>query len=692
MSHYNKWAGGGYYYSDWWKKKSGKKKDNNEEDKTSSSPSSTSIGTKTTAPSYATGGGSTPYTSGSSAYGGYGGYYDYYDDDEVDYRDIYRSRYKSSLGYSSGKLSSSTMWWSGYGSYGGYSYGSAYASSTSGDEFELLKTFLIKATKEARDLIVILDFPFKVRICYDSSVPVLKDNQKRIFVPTGMLTDKTKTDEEKLGIFCGLAAHEAAHLKYTTKNVIDSFLNKVLTESIREEEKGLIKNFIMMVEDERIEDSLLRERPGYIEFIEKEKTYEYKKFVDRVKADDSQYSQFFLNLYRLIRFPENVDIDILNNYTEVYEGIGNLITPLPESSKEVCITAKKACDLILKAFDVENMSDEEKEEFFTSMKTINNAASYSYETLLYGLDGDLMEAPPSTSVAPNLKDSTTGALLEGLTEGESFCGDSKNTFFSKADGDFTEYQRSLCRVKKYIPAIKKLVAGHDKNYEFNIFGCRSGLLDTNKLAEAYQGVPQVYVRKGKVTTNKTTVCILIDESGSMGYSKMKTARDTAILLNEALKDIKGVDLYIYGQTADIIYSGSTEIRIYREGSSIGYNPHALGSAEARCENRDGVAIKEVALRVRKLTQEPVIMFIISDGSPSAVNYRGYEAMEDTAKKVKEVEKMGIQTIAVTIDSYHGVDRMYPRNIDLSENLEAFPKLLSRYIKDIIVKDKKSVVE
>ena len=241
--------------------------------------------------------------------------------------------------------------------------------------------------------------------------------------------------------------------------------------------------------------------------------------------------------------------------------------------------------------------------------------------------------------------------------------------------------------------IKKIVKGHDRNYDFNILGCRSGLLDTNKLAEAYQGIPQVYIRKGQVRTNKTTVCILIDESGSMGWSvrggldRIDYARDTAVLLNEALKSIPGIDLYIYGHSGDMVYSGATEINIYREGKKEKAQ-YALGSVRARSENRDGTAILETAKRVRKFTNDEVLMFIISDGSPSADYYRGYGAVKDTAEKVKQVEQMGFNTIAITICSYRA-DEMYPRNIDLSSDLSILPLALGKIVKKLIIQSKKT---
>ena len=58
------------------------------------------------------------------------------------------------------------------------------------------------------------------------------------------------------------------------------------------------------------------------------------------------------------------------------------------------------------------------------------------------------------------------------------------------------------------------------------------MLDTNKLAEAYQAVETVYSNKFKRTTPGLDVCVLIDESGSMSGTNISSARKCAILLNE----------------------------------------------------------------------------------------------------------------------------------------------------------------
>lgn len=234
------------------------------------------------------------------------------------------------------------------------------------------------------------------------------------------------------------------------------------------------------------------------------------------------------------------------------------------------------------------------------------------------------------------------------------------------------------------------MTGTDKNYDFNIQDCRSGILDTTKLAEAYQGVPQVYLRQGHVRTNKSTICVLIDESRSMGGKKEILARQAAILLNETFGKSLGVDLYIYGHTADIGLIGYINLSVYREGSH--YNPKfSLSKSCAKSQNRDGDAILEVAKRVRKFTKENCIMFVISDGSPCANGYGGIPAIKDTAAKVKEAEKLGFGIIQISIDAVYGVKDMFDTYIDIGYNLEEMPKLLNEIVKTKVIKTKHTTV-
>ena len=67
------------------------------------------------------------------------------------------------------------------------------------------------------------------------------------------------------------------------------------------------------------------------------------------------------------------------------------------------------------------------------------------------------------------------------------------------------------------------------------------------------------------------------------------------------------------------------------------NIHALGSVRARSNNRDGDAIYAVAKRMRNLTENQGILFVLSDGQPAARVPRGCEA-EGPVRLPREAEK------------------------------------------------------
>ena len=206
---------------------------------------------------------------------------------------------------------------------------------------------------------------------------------------------------------------------------------------------------------------------------------------------------------------------------------------------------------------------------------------------------------------------------------------------------------------------------------------RSGVLDTNKLVEAVQGVPAVYIREGAVYTDKIAVGVLIDESGSMMGSRIQAARDAAILINEALCSMSNVELFIYGHSGDMRYSMATEMSVYREK---GFAPkYALGSVTAKCENRDGVAIIEVAKRIRKQTKNPVILFVLSDGAPAAHGYGGSTAMAHVRSCVQQAENLGFSVIQVCINHCYDPGRMF-KNYVILEDMSTLAFELSKAIK------------
>lgn len=615
-------------------------------------------------------------------------YDDYYDDEDDGRwgRSIFRKSYKSSVG-NSGELSRTINRSSWYGeSY--YSY-----SSVGKEEDAQLSKLIEKAYSSVKDMITIMDFPFLIRVnlnegsdesssysdCFSEEK---RDNSERRIAVPSKIFDSTEDNETKINAFCGFGLHEAAHLRYTYLRVYLNFLS-FISGKYTFEEGEIIKIFINLLEDNRVEDLLLTERPGFQDFIDCAKSYNSKTLEEKLNImRERKLILFFKTLIGILRFPGLIEEEVLEEYSEVYKEVQEKITPYPENLKDICSVSES----IFKIIKEKKLSDIDPAELKKILFLINDTESIT--SIMYGVDLDSGRKIDKSKVSRLLssKDSLTMKILEGTVER----GDSDKVFFEKPKGDRNDYLRDVRAVQKYIPRLKKILTGTDKNYDFNIQGCRSGILDTTKLAEAYQGVPQVYLRQGHVRTNKSTICVLIDESGSMGGKKEILARQAAILLNETFGKSLGVDLYIYGHTADIGSIGYINLSVYREGSH--YNPKfSLSKSCAKSQNRDGDAILEVAKRVRKFTKENCIMFVISDGSPCANGYGGIPAIKDTAAKVKEAEKLGFGIIQISIDAVYRVEDMFDTYIDIGYNLEEMPKLLNEIVKTKVIKTKQTTV-
>ena len=219
---------------------------------------------------------------------------------------------------------------------------------------------------------------------------------------------------------------------------------------------------------------------------------------------------------------------------------------------------------------------------------------------------------------------------------------------------------------------------------------RSGLLDTSKLAEAYQGVQTVYQREGSVKADRIAVCVLIDESGSMYGEKIVAARDLAVLLNESIATIPAIDLYIYGHTyaehcRDSYSEGRkiAELQVYREK---GFAPKkALGELQARSGNLDSVAIREVSARMRHLSHyQKNLMFVITDGAPN----ERYETLRDT---VKELERKGTNIVAVCIEPSYDPSTLYTHHMTLTQ-MNRLAIDLGKIIKKAIMNNTKTTTQ
>lgn len=312
---------------------------------------------------------------------------DYDDEDDGRWgRSIFRKSYKSSVG-NSGELSRTINRSSWYGeSY--YSY-----SSVGKEEDAQLSKLIEKAYSSVKDMITIMDFPFPIRVNLNEgsdksssysdyfSEEKRDNSERRIAVPSKIF-DSTEDNETKINAFCGFGLHEAAHLRYTYLRVYLNFLS-FISGKYTFEEGEIIKIFINLLEDNRVEDLLLTERPGFQDFIDCAKSYNSKTLEEKLNImRERKLILFFKTLIGILRFPGLIEEEVLEEYSEVYKEVQEKITPYPENLKDICSVSESIFKIIKK----KKLSDIDPAELKKILFLINGTESIT--SIMYGVDLD----------------------------------------------------------------------------------------------------------------------------------------------------------------------------------------------------------------------------------------------------------------------------------------------------------------
>lgn len=509
----------------------------------------------------------------------------------------------------------------------------------------------------------------------------------KVKVPIGMLKDADgnyKTDgNDVLDAFYGASLQNAAIAAFQTSAEYKKHLQKTAKAS------KVHDLFFSLLNTERIDKKLSERYPGYLKFIQKYKDYTFDEHYEPVGEHASAQVRLMDLISRLMRYPANLEEDELEEFKEPLKAVERLLKKhggIPESSDACSSMAQSLSNIVYKYVPKDEEEDgegsgdgdsggedgEDPGSGAPSREEMDDAASKMMKEMMSGGAGVDSEDESAMSdfeesMSENSDSSTDISYEEtGIAEG------GEKIYWTSASGNKAMYNHDMTKIDGVKAAVlRKLFERKNKDYQFAIKSMRSGRFDTNKIAEAAQRVPNIYEKMGTVTTNKICVGVLIDESGSMRGSRIEKARQAAIFINEVFSKIPNAELFIYGHTGDMNGIFSVEMQIYREpGSRI--DKHALGSVTAKCQNRDGVAILETAKRIRKRSQNQGLLFVLSDGQPSASGYGGREAIADTKAKVLKAESLGFQVIQIAIEEGVPSEQMFTHFIKMT-NIKDLPR-------------------
>lgn len=181
------------------------------------------------------------------------------------------------------------------------------------------------------------------------------------------------------------------------------------------------------------------------------------------------------------------------------------------------------------------------------------------------------------------------------------------------------------------------------------------------------------------TTPRICVYVIIDESGSMSCkdgekTRIEYAKQTAVILEDFCNSLE-IPLEIighYAQGEKVIFDVFTTFEKVDKKDK-----YRIMDANACGCNRDGTALRYGYKRLQQREEEIKMLFIISDGRPSARGYSGNPAKKDMQEIKKENDRKGILTFAAAIGSDKEIiEEIYGDSfLDISD-LETMPRIFT----------------
>lgn len=594
--------------------------------------------------------------------------------------------------------------------------------------------------RHACDIRDIMDIPRNIRIQLNVDTETSCTDGKTVIVSTKVYDDNKIDNNVKLDVFLGTTIHEFSHILYTD-----------MAEIRKNRPNKFLFNLFNTIEDERIEYNTTQNYPGYANFIGQAKYYYFDLLYKKAEKQDD-LMDVLQNILYIVRYPARVDTKVIYRHQVLFDKIKKVLCDFGNNSKEAYDKAEKIYKLLLDYFkfpppppEEQQEGDEEQDQSDSSegqsdsgegqegsdgssdpqnskqssqkqdskdnegsdknSKTQSSPKSGSDE----GSAGKKKQEPIKAYTQKEIKQAAeklAEQMRRLITSNTSLnsneikdewdskeiadeCKQIKDDVFIVKQEDYERrYKADFDTVKQHINGLVNTFSKFFVEQEYRLTGMRRGVLDTNKLAEAYQAVETVYSNKFKRTTPGLDVCVLIDESGSMSGTNIASARKCAILLNEVFLRLKQCDFYVYGHTADNRHMGEVTINVYRDHWNR--NRYALGKVESYSNNKDSVAIEETYKMVRKQTSKPLLMFVISDGAPNAYGLRGQPAVEEVKKVVNRIESNGDTLVCqIAIESHFRPQDMFNHYVVMTD-MNTFPSDLSGYVMNTLISKLKRV--
>ena len=547
-----------------------------------------------------------------------------------------------------------------------------------------------------------------------------------------------KDSDTNLDIVAGLSIHEKLHLvhtqplvKWQKKYAYDKRLSNAQTD--------LLHSIGNIIEDEYIESQLAKTHAGYVTYIDKVKEHFFAKHdIGTIKGN--VIADVLNTLLAMVRFPSTISDERKKRHAKHIQFFARALKDALVDRESTLVAIQSIYEYMyqLAKEEASKRKDTSEEEILERAETRmselleewgDSADGYSEEDLSKIKDRLIQQEREDASRADRYSGETalreaidkSGAKLADYAgESESISDRLDKAIRDLADSEYAEeewdsgralglrqgtkvtwrnqhandhesslYDETVKKMKSSIGQLKRKIQLYGDTKIHTIRNQRRGKLDKKMLHKIPLGRPDLFKNVIVDEDKPLDVCLLVDESGSMGSWKMDKARQTAIALREALKDNQALNLWVFGHTADGYNwhrEGETNMSVYWS-PTYQSDVRAIGSMKARAENRDGMALLASAERVK--AESPSmgsnkLMIVISDGEPSADGYRYAMGVPHTKKCVKHLEGQGWSIIQVGISGARerSMREMFS-NYMLVDNTNELPAKISKIIRKVI---------
>jgi hypothetical protein len=289
-------------------------------------------------------------------------------------------------------------------------------------------------------------------------------------------------------------------------------------------------------------------------------------------------------------------------------------------------------------------------------KIIEDILEEKFANAVMPCTGDHGE-PEDQAINPVVAEQVKQLVREGLTESATPVpanGRAPSTILSrKPEEDRASIKAFVGRPDGTSEALRAALVFRPSAPEWTEKLLKSGELDDEELHRWAAGDYRVFSHKVVESKPDVLMGLLVDMSGSMAGQKLKTAQRLAQLFAYALHDQPGVETRVWGHTADVsgMYdsaSGTTLLfTLWEPGDPM--TRFGLIETLPHSNNADGHAIAWCADQMRGATQPQKVLFVLSDGRPSAYEYGLGEGEEHVAEVCRWSREHGVEVVQIAID-------------------------------------------